>query len=49
MLRASCGFVGALRLDDAVRALEADPPSEFALARFQLAVDDLLPQATRTG
>lgn len=45
MLRASCGFVGALRLDDAVRALEADPQSEFALARFQLAVDDLLPQA----
>jgi len=47
MLRASCGFVGALRLDDAVRALEADPQSDFALARFQLAVDDLLPQATR--
>ena len=45
MLRASCGFVGALRLDDAVRALEADPQSEFALARFQLAVDDLLPHA----
>jgi DNA-binding response OmpR family regulator len=49
MLRASCGFVGALRLDDAVRALEVDPQSEFALARFQLAVDDLLPEATRTA
>jgi len=49
MLRASCGFVGALRLDDAVRALESDPRSEFALARFQLAVDDLLPHATRTA
>lgn len=47
MLRASCGFVGARRLDDAVRALETEPHSEFALARFEIAVDDLLPQETR--
>jgi len=47
MLRASCGFVGARRLDDAVRALETEPRSEFALARFQIAVDDLLPLTTR--
>jgi len=47
MLRASCGFVGAMRLDDAVRALEVDTQSEFALARFQLAVADLLPQANQ--
>ena len=46
MLRASCGFVGARRLDDAVRALEAEPQSEFALGRFQAAVDDLLPRDT---
>ena len=46
MLRASCGFVGALRLDDAVRVLEAEPQSEFALGRFEAAVDDLLPQGT---
>lgn len=47
MLRASCGFVGALRLDDAVRALEAEPQSEFALSRFKAAVDELLPRDTR--
>lgn len=42
MLRASCGFVGAARLAEAVRVLESDPRSEFAFERFTDAVHDLL-------
>ncbi len=42
LLRASCGFVGAAQLDDAVRALESDPQSALALRRFQAAADALL-------
>jgi CheY-like chemotaxis protein/HPt (histidine-containing phosphotransfer) domain-containing protein len=41
LLRASCGFVGARRLDAAVRALEADPQSRSALERFETAIDAL--------
>ncbi|HVR80536.1 MAG TPA: response regulator [Luteimonas sp.] len=41
-LRASCCFVGAARLDAAVRALEADPRSKLALQRFDEAAADLL-------
>jgi CheY-like chemotaxis protein/HPt (histidine-containing phosphotransfer) domain-containing protein len=42
MLRASCGFVGATRLAEAVRDLQADPHSAMAQGRFRAAVDDLL-------
>ena len=42
MLRASCGFVGAVRLAEAARMLEADPRSQFALGRLTLAARDLL-------
>jgi DNA-binding response OmpR family regulator len=45
MLRASCGFVGAARLADAVLALESEPQSTPALNRFQAAVDALLGQS----
>ncbi len=41
-LRASCGFVGAARLGEAVRELEADPGSAHALQRFDEAAGDLL-------
>jgi len=41
-LRASCGFVGAVRLGDAVRSLEAAPEDHTALARFERAVEALL-------
>ena len=41
-LRASCGFVGAARLDAAVRRLEGDPESAPALQRFGEAARDLL-------
>lgn len=41
-LRASCGFVGAARLDEAVRALEAEPRSLAARQRFDEAAADLL-------
>lgn len=41
-LRASCGFVGAARLGDAVLLLEAAPTDTAALARFQAAVRALL-------
>lgn len=41
-LRASCGFVGAARLDAAVRMLEADPSCTLALQRFDEAATDLL-------
>lgn len=44
MLRASCGFVGAAKLGDAVRALESEPHSTLALGRFQAAADALLGQ-----
>jgi DNA-binding response OmpR family regulator len=41
-LRASCGFVGAARLDAAVRALESDLHCASALQRFEEAAGDLL-------
>ena len=42
MLRASCGFVGAVRLAEATRVLEADPRSQVALGRLTSAARDLL-------
>jgi CheY-like chemotaxis protein len=42
MLRASCGFVGAARLGEAVRVLESDLRSEFALQRFQQVASELM-------
>ena len=45
-LRASCGFVGAARLAQAVVALQAAPDSPLALRRFDAAVDDVLGEAT---
>lgn len=42
MLRSSCGFVGAVRLGEAARVLEADPRSHFALARLTGAARELL-------
>lgn len=44
-LRASCGFVGAPRLAEAVRMLEAEPRSASALQRFDDAAGDLLAPA----
>ena len=41
-LRASCGFVGAARLAEAVHALEAELHAPAALRRFDEAVEDLL-------
>ncbi|MEP6632570.1 MAG: response regulator [Luteimonas sp.] len=41
-LRASCGFVGAVRLDKAVRAFHDAPRSEAALDRFYGALQDTL-------
>ena len=41
-MRASCGFVGAARLADAVRTLEADFEAPAALRRFDEAVEDVL-------
>jgi CheY-like chemotaxis protein len=41
-LRASCGFVGAARLDAAVRALHAAPLSSVALGNFNEALQDTL-------
>lgn len=49
MLRASCGFVGAARLGEAARVLEADPRSEFSLDRFRDAADELLAQRSDVG
>ena len=46
MLRASCGFVGAARLGEAVRLLESDLRSEFALQRFQQAASELVQAAS---
>ena len=40
-LAASCGFVGAARLADAVRALQAAPRDARALLRFGLTASDL--------
>lgn len=46
-LRASCGFVGAHRLSQAVAGLQAEPGSGQALAEFRAAAEGLLasPQA----
>nr|WP_231118103.1 response regulator [Lysobacter silvisoli] len=41
-LRASCGFVGAARLFDAVQGLHGEPQSREHLARFDEAVQDTL-------
>ncbi|HZV24597.1 MAG TPA: response regulator [Luteimonas sp.] len=41
-MRASCGFVGAAQLGEAVRRLEADPRSGPSLGRFRDAVDALV-------
>lgn len=40
-LTASCGFVGAARLLDAVRSLQESPLDPAALRQFDAAVDDL--------
>ena len=42
-MRASCGFVGAARLDAAVRMLESELDCASALQRFDEAASDLLP------
>jgi len=39
-LRASCGFVGALRLAQAVQELQAQPDSPALLARFESIADE---------
>lgn len=44
-LAASCGFVGASRLADAVRALRDAPLDTASLQRFGFAADDLLASA----
>jgi CheY-like chemotaxis protein/HPt (histidine-containing phosphotransfer) domain-containing protein len=44
-LRASCGFVGAARLAEAVRTLETGPHTNVALQRFDEAAGDLLAPA----
>ena len=44
-LVASCGFVGAARLGDAVRALQAAPLDPVALQAFTAAIDALQPAA----
>lgn len=41
-LRASCGFVGAARLDAAARALRAAPASRHALSQFHAVLQDTL-------
>ena len=42
-LRASCGFVGAARLERAVQALQQAPASAGALALFEAAAQELSP------
>lgn len=42
-LAASCGFVGAHRLGDAVRLLQADPRDADAMRAFLAAADALIP------
>lgn len=44
-LRASCGFVGAARLEQAVATLQAEPGSAAALAQFDAAAQELSPPA----
>ena len=44
-LQASCGFVGAARLAEAVRVLQGSPASQAAREGFAHAVDDALAQA----
>ena len=44
-LRASCGFVGAARLERAVTALQSEPESTSALAHFDAAAQELSPPA----
>lgn len=48
-LRASCGFVGAARLGEAARVLEAQPRSEFAFERFRAAAGELLAAQSGVG
>lgn len=45
-LRASCGFVGAARLAQAVQALQAQPDSAQWLERFDRAAQETVDQAT---
>lgn len=45
-LRASCGFVGAIRLAAAVQALQQDPSSATLLARFEQAAHETLSLST---
>ncbi|ALN65555.1 response regulator [Lysobacter antibioticus] len=45
-LRASCGFVGAARLAQAVQELQAQPDSSLLLARFDRAAQDTIAQPT---
>ncbi|MBX9402476.1 response regulator [Lysobacter sp. BMK333-48F3] len=44
-LRASCGFVGAVRLAQAVQELQAQPDSAALLARFESAADETVRSA----
>ncbi|MBT2748220.1 MULTISPECIES: response regulator [unclassified Lysobacter] len=44
-LRASCGFVGAARLGEAVQALQTQPDSQALLNQFDLAAQDTIEQA----
>ncbi|MGH8081105.1 MAG: response regulator [Lysobacter sp.] len=44
-LRASCGFVGAARLAQAVQALQAQSDSQALLAQFDQAAQDTIEQA----
>lgn len=44
-LRASCGFVGAVRLAQAVQDLQAQPDSAALLARFENAADETVRSA----
>lgn len=47
-LRASCGFVGAARLAQAVQALQARPDSAEELARFDRAAQETIERASAT-
>lgn len=48
-LVASCGFVGAARMGEMVRRMQARPLEPDALAAFQVAVDDVLGSGRTSG
>lgn len=48
-LVASCGFVGAARLGQSVRRMQATPLNRDALAALQAAVEDVLASALASG